>query len=84
MCVGAKICTSKAKTPEEAKLLCSIPKEPKPRPRSPQTCELEVKRLARCVVERIDMDLVSNINSIEVALINALLECKCEEASRAS
>jgi len=30
MCIGAKLCTGKAKTEQEAIALCNIPKEPKP------------------------------------------------------
>ena len=29
MCIGAKLCTGKAKTEEEAIALCNVPKEPK-------------------------------------------------------
>ena len=81
-CIGAKLCTSKAKTPEEAKGICSLPRPPKPQKakRSPQTCKKEVLGLAHCMTERIDMKQASNINSIEVAIVNAMLRCKCGDA----
>lgn len=82
-CIVAKLCSGKAKDREEAKLVCSQPKEPKPakasRTKKPQTCEKEALQLARCVADRIDMNLASNINSIETALVNAIIECRCQE-----
>ena len=48
-CVGAKVCSGKAKTEEEAKAICSIPKLPKwakeilPK-EEPITCQLRDKR----------------------------------------
>lgn len=80
-CVGAKICSGKAKSKEEAEKLCSLPKEPREpkikRKQSPQTCEKEAIKLTQCMVPKIDMDLASNINSIGTAIINAMVECKC-------
>jgi len=82
MCIGAKLCSSKSKTREEAEYLCSLPKEPQPpkekRDKGGNGCEKEVLRLARCIVEKIDMDQASNINSIEMALVNAMIECHCK------
>ena len=81
MCLGAKLCSGKAKTKEEAEYLCSLPKEPKPpkekRDKGGNGCEKEVLKLAHCIVERIDTSLASNVNSIEIALANAMIECKC-------
>lgn len=83
MCQGAKICSGKAKTEEEARYLCSLPKEPKPAKKraakGSQSCEKEVLELASCIVERIDVDQASNINSIETAIINAMMVCKCPQ-----
>lgn len=82
-CIVAKLCAGKVKNREEAKLVCSLPKEPKPakasRAKKPQTCEKEALQLAHCVADRIDMGLASNINSIETALVNAIIECRCQE-----
>lgn len=79
-CIVSKLCSSKAKDREEAKYLCSLPKEPKA-PKSKgngaKSCEKEVFELAHCIAENIDMDLASNINSVETALVNAMMECKC-------
>lgn len=81
MCVGAKICSGKAQTEEEAISICSLPKEPKPvkigRARRGQSCEKDVAKLSECIVDNIDMNLASNINSIELAIRNALMECSC-------
>jgi hypothetical protein len=81
MCVGAKICSGKAGTEEEARGICSLPKEPKPiktgQIKRGQSCEKDVAKLAQCIVSKIDMNLASNINSIELAIMNALMECSC-------
>ena len=80
-CIGAKICSGKAQTKEQADQLCSLPKEPKPiktgRVGRGQSCEKDVAKLSQCVFDNIDMNLASNINSIELALRNALMECSC-------
>jgi len=81
MCIGAKLCSGKAETKEKAEHLCSLPREPKPlrekRDKGGDGCEKEVLKLAHCVVEKIDMNLARNINSIEMAIVNAMIECKC-------
>lgn len=79
-CVGAKICSGRAKTREEAIEICSRPKEPKPAKASRkkgQSCEKEVLELSQCMVEHIDMNLASNINSVGTAIANAMAACKC-------
>ena len=82
-CIGAKLCSGKSKSEEEAKHLCSLPKEPKPTKArkskdGAKSCEKEVRELAHCIVDKIDMNLAHNINSIEVAIVNAMMECKCQ------
>lgn len=83
-CVVAKLCSSKIKDREEAERICSLPKEPKPlkasKKQKPQSCEKEVAKVAHCMVDKIDMNLASNINSIETAIINAMVECQCPTA----
>lgn len=80
-CVGAKVCSGKAKDRAEAERLCSLPKELKPlrakRGKPPVSCKEEMLTLAQCMVSRIDMNLVSNTKSIETALVDALLKCQC-------
>lgn len=82
-CVLAKTCAGKAKTREEAEQICSQPREPKPRrhkergEKSAKSCDKEVLELAHCMVEHIDMDQASNINSVEMAMANAMGACKC-------
>jgi len=82
-CIGAKLCSGKSKTEEEAREVCLLPKEPKPlkimQKRDGESCEKEVMELAHCIVDRIDMNLASNINSIEVAIVNAMMECNCQK-----
>jgi len=84
-CIGAKLCSGKSKTEEEAKALCSLPKEPKPAKTrksggGAKSCEKEVTELAQCMLDYFEENgiyqQVLNINSVGVAMTNALLECK--------
>lgn len=80
-CIGAKLCSGKTPNEEAAKAICSLPKEPKPLKVSKRSkgksCEKEVLEVAHCMVDKIDMDRASNINSIETAIVNAMMECQC-------
>lgn len=80
-CIVSKTCSGKAKDREEAKAICSLPKEPKllraKKGKPPVSCKEEMLTLAQCMVSRIDMNLVSNTKSIETALVDALLKCQC-------
>lgn len=83
-CILSKLCSGKSKTREEAKFICSQPKAPKPakaRVHSPQSCEKNALELAHCMVDVIDMDKASNINSVETAIVNALIQCGCKNTS---
>jgi len=68
-CVGAKICSGKAKDREEAKAICSIPKEPKEpkarKTRGKANCAKEMQELANQVAPKINM---------EPSVLSALLE----------
>ncbi len=82
-CIGAKLCSKKARTKEEARQICSQPKPAKEtkakrgKRNKELNCEQEIEQLVPCIVDHIDMEQVSNINSIGVAIANAMLECKC-------
>lgn len=88
-CVGAKICSGKAKTGDEAKALCSLPKEPKPisnkasKKTKIDNCEKEASKLTQCVMHYFDdnklYQKILNVNSVEIAIENALLECTCQK-----
>lgn len=82
-CVGSKLCSGKAKSEEEARRICSQPKPPKPesarRVKKPVSCEKEMFQLTECMVEHIDMDQASNVNSIGSAIMNALMACRCPD-----
>lgn len=78
-CIVSKLCSSKAKDRKEAEHLCSLPKEPKP-PKlhskgKGKSDEKKLAELAHCMADNIDMDQASNINSIEIAIANALMAC---------
>lgn len=80
-CIGAKVCSRKAKDRAEAERLCLLPKEPKPmrarKDKQPVSCKEEMITLAQCMVAKIDMNLVSSAKNIETALVDALLKCQC-------
>lgn len=87
-CIGAKLCSSKSKTEEEAREVCLLPKEPKParafkgKRSTGQSCEKSALKVAECVVSRlvdngVYRDQALNINSVGTAIANALLECEC-------
>jgi hypothetical protein len=87
MCVGAKICSGKAGTEEEAISICSLPKELKPvktrQVKSGQSCEREAGKLAQCMMDYFDKNnlyrQILNVNSVEVAIENAILDCTCQK-----
>lgn len=84
-CVGAKVCSGKAKDRAEAERLCSLPKEPKPvkarrSKDGAKSCEKEVLDLSQCMLDYFEEKgiyrQVLNINSVGVAMVNAMMECK--------
>jgi len=87
MCVGAKICSGKAGNEEEAKSICLLPKEPKAtkvrHANRGQSCEKDVANLAQCMISYFEArnlyKQVLNINSVELAIRNALMECSCRK-----
>lgn len=84
-CVGAKICSGRASSREEAERLCvESAKTPKPvsnklvrKGKKPQSCEKQVLKVTECMVSKIDMNLAGNINSVGAAIANAMMECVC-------
>ena len=81
-CVGAKLCSGKTSDEEEAQRICLIPKPEKPPKTSNKkeaSCEDSCLHLAHCMVDKINMDQASNVNSIETAMINAMIECQCQK-----
>lgn len=79
-CVESRLCSGKASERAEAEKICSMPKASKQVKIKTKgiSCESQVIAEARCVVEHIDMNSASNVNSIETAVINAMMECKCQ------
>ncbi len=82
MCIGAKLCTGKAKTQEEAATICSQPRPPKPvkvggKKRKGKSCEKDVFKIVECMIPKIDMKAAENINSIGQTIAIAMAECMC-------
>ncbi len=80
-CMVAKLCSGKVQSREEAERVCQEsarhPKEPKARSSKKgrgQNCEQDVLQTAHCMVDVINMDLASNVNSVERAIDNAMME----------
>lgn len=86
MCVGAKIC-AKGMSEEEAKRICSLPKEPKPVKnrlvKKGQSCEKDVAKLSQCMMNYFDENnlyrQILNVNSVEIVIRSALMECSCQK-----
>jgi len=87
MCIGAKICSGKAKSEDEARQICSLPKEPKPPKISKKTkaesCENDAAQLTQCMMNYFEdqglYQKLLNVNSVGISIENALLECTCRK-----
>jgi len=76
-CVVSKLCSQKTSNREEAIRLCNLPKEPKLEKtrvtrKKAGFNEKDTLKLARCMVNKMDMERIPD----EVSLANALLECR--------
>ena len=81
MCVGAKACSGKAASRDEAERICSLPKEPKQRVskrKKGASCEAEVITVSQCMLDKIDFKRVMNQNSFQQEIVNALVQCQCQ------
>jgi len=79
-CIGAKVCSGKAKNEEEARQICMQPKPPKAertrRPRKGISCEKDMATLASCVSDNIDLSLPQHL--LKDSITKALIKCRCE------
>ena len=81
-CIGAKMCSGKARTSEEAKTIClnAPPKEPKPRKGRKRSerlnCGQDMAELATCVTKNLNMDDMT-ATSFRLILAETLLKCRC-------
>lgn len=88
-CIGAKLCSGKAADREEAERVCSLPKEPKPekksQPKRGKSCEKEAIALSQCMMDYFEQHNLYkqavNINTVQAAIMNALVECSCQKAN---
>lgn len=81
-CVVAKLCSGKAKSREEAKTICSQPKEPKPEKTKRgkrakgmlgENCGAKLDKLHACVLENVKPGSANFAESLRFALG----ECAC-------
>lgn len=63
-CTGAKICSGKAASVEEAEKICreQPPKEPKPRKTKASKCAIDLATLASCLSRTIDLESLTAEN----------------------
>lgn len=75
-CTGAKICSQKATSVEEAEKICreQPPKEPKPRKTRSGKCNTDLAKLASCVSTRIDLESLTAEN-LAAQLESAMQKC---------
>jgi len=88
MCVGAKLCSSKAKTIEEAEKLCSVPKLPKwvvqmlPKHGEPETCDL-CKGKATEIIDNINLKIrygeAEEVRDLAAKLMNDIFRCYTDD-----
>lgn len=82
-CITSKLCSKKASDREEAEKICKLPKPPKSTksrmPRSEKAIIKEIQTEVQCVIPKIDMDKASNINSLEVQLVDAMIQCRIRD-----
>lgn len=76
-CVGAKLCSGKAKDEKEAERVCLLPKPPKEekerKRREVPTCNVE--QIVSCLIDNLDTDA----DDVEAALRKAVSVCVCDE-----
>jgi hypothetical protein len=87
-CIGAKLCSGKAKNEDEARTICLQPKPVKVKKSrkasGPDACLKEAGQVAECVVKKLTLnevykDQAMNINSVGAAIANAIIECQCPQ-----
>lgn len=87
-CIGAKLCSGKFKTEEEAREVCLLPKEPKPlkvkaKRDGAKSCEKGAIELTQCMMNYFEEKKlyrqILNVNTVGTAIANALLECECQK-----
>lgn len=75
-CIGAKICTGKAKNEEEAARICAEPKPPKPistaKPRG-NKCFASAAKVADCVISKLDAQQAITTRTIR----DLIVKCQC-------
>jgi hypothetical protein len=73
-CVGAKMCTGKARSEEEARKIClaAPPKPPKTpgarRARGKQGCLTQMDELAKCLMEKVDFSAGADLGAVREGL----------------
>lgn len=89
-CVGAKVCSGKAKTEEEARAICSIPKLPKwarellPKEEEPITCQLRDKRTQEnleLIVLKVKTGEAEDIRPLAAQTLNDILTCHTQDTT---
>lgn len=79
-CIVSKLCSKKASGREEAKKICELPKPPKPTksrmPRSEKAIIKEIQTEVQCIIPKLNIDRASNINSLEMEIVNAMIQCR--------
>ncbi len=78
-CKGAKICSGKAKTDEEAARLCAEaaanPKQPKAKKGSPKAAACDVSAITECMLLSIDF----NAPKLRDQITEAVAACVCDK-----
>jgi len=81
-CVGAKMCSGKASSEDEARQICSLPKDPsevKPK-KTRGRCKVDIVALTGCIIETLDDTEITQAKL--AAIISGCLGQKVETPSR--
>ena len=87
-CIGAKVCSGKAKTDEEAKALCDVPRLPKwakpliPKEEEPITCTLRSKRVTEAldvIMLKVNEGEAAEVRPLAARTINDIFTCHTKD-----
>lgn len=82
-CVGAKVCSGKAASEDQARQICLTEPHGEPKPRkSKKNCGTQMLDLANCVVGKLTPDALSSSRKLNAILTDILQECQCGKITR--
>jgi len=82
-CVGAKICSGKATSEDQARQICLTEPKKQPKPRkSKKSCGTDMEELAACAVGKLTPEVLSSSRGLDRILTEILQECSCGKVTK--